>query len=423
MASDKRLLNVLFAINSITNNNRFDFGEKLQHILLEIVGFMGAKNGSIMLVKGKKGLEVCASTDAGLIGVTQPPDDASPAYWVLENGRPLYIDDISRSDIFRKRFDKYEGGAFLLMPVTGDNKTIGVLSVTDKVGEDTFSREEQEALLNIVGQFISALENQRMAESLERKKRALQQKNLQLRKSERLKTDLFNMMVHDLKGPISDLIANLDVLSYTVSEEDREYVESSKSGCDLLYSMVSNLLDLGQLDEGKLKLVYEKIDPQDLISEAETRLSGLGKAKDLAFIENFTQTKTEDFLWGDRRILLRVIQNLLINAINYSPTGERVEVGFHYLKSQKIEVFVSDNGPGVLPEHQKNIFDKYFQLEKRHEIRVYSTGLGLTFCKMAVKAHGGGIGVKSNGRKGSLFSFTLPLGKKEQPARVSSRGG
>jgi len=80
-------------------------------------------------------------------------------------------------------------------------------------------------------------------------------------------------------------------------------------------------------------------------------------------------------------------------------------------KSLEIEFFVKDKGPGVPHEHQEPIFDKYFQLEKKGDGRIYTTGLGLTFCKMAVKTHKGNIGVESERLDGSRFFFVLPLKK------------
>ena len=412
MTKDKRLLQALLAINSISNDKNLIFGEKLQHILLEIIGCMQAKSGSIMLVKGRKSLEVVASTSPELIGIKQPLDEESPSTWVVKNRATLYIDSISMNTAFQKRFDHYEGDALLLVPVIDNRKVISVLTVTDKIGKDIFSKEEQEALLKIAGQVITALDNQRLTESLKKKKRVLQHKNLQLIKLEKLKTNLFNMLIHDLKGPISELIANLDILSYTLSDENQDYVESAKTGCDTLYRMVSNLLDIARVEEGSLELIYEKIDPQDLMKEALARLFALVKMKELSFVEKFPSSKSIDFLWADRGILLRVLQNLLTNAINYSPPGEAIEVGFEYLKSAKIQFFVKDKGPGVPPEYQESIFDKYCQLEKKADGRTYTTGLGLTFCKMAVQAHRGKIGVESENQEGSRFFFVLPLERK-----------
>jgi two-component system sensor histidine kinase KdpD len=411
MASAKELLEVLIKINTVSHDQHLDFKEKLQHIILEIVRHMRVKSGSIMLVKGSKNIKVVASTNTELIGVKQRLDQESPSAWVCIHKDILYVEDISTSDIFPARFEHYEGCALLLAPIIVKNKVIGIIAVTDKIGEDYFLQEEQKSLLILAGHVIGALENQRLTESLERKKHTLQQKNLQLEKLEQLKTDFYNMLIHDLKGPVSELIANLDILSYAVSDEDREYVAAGKTACDTLYSMVFNLLDIAQLEEDRLKLLHEKIDPQDLIKEALARLFGLFEIKNLTFAENFPAPETTDFFWADRGILLRILQNLLTNAINYSPPDDTIEVGFEYLPSSEIKFFVQDNGPGVPAEHRKSIFDKYFQLDKKSEGRVHTTGLGLTFCRLAVDAHRGKIWVESENQKGSRFCFTLPTEK------------
>ena len=411
MAPKKRLLKVLTDINTITSKEDLDFREKLQSILQEIVGIMEVGSGSILLLNGTKRLEVVASTNDGLIGVKQPLDEDSPATWVIKNKEPLYVDDIQKSGIFDRKFIHYEKSSFLLAPVLNHERAMGVIAVTEKIGQDLFTQEEQKSLLTITGQVISTIENRRLTESLKRKGQTLQKKNRQLKKFERLKTDLYNMLIHDLKGPISELVANLDILSYTVKEEDQEFVEAAKTGCDTLYGMVVNLLDIARLEEGKFRLVYERIDPLDLIKEALARIFGLVRIKELKFAEKYPTTATGDVLWGDRGMLLRVMQNLLTNAIKYSPVGETIDVGYEYQKSHKVKFFVKDRGPGVPPEHREAVFDKFFQLEKRGEGRTYTTGLGLTFCQMAVRAHRGKIGIESDGTLGSSFFFLLPLKK------------
>ena len=160
------------------------------------------------------------------------------------------------------------------------------------------------------------------------------------------------MLIHDLKGPISELMANLDILSYKLADENQEYVEAAKSGCATLYYMVSNLLDIVRLEKGRFNLLLERIDPKELIKEAIARLFGLVAMKELEFVEIFPAERSMDLIWGDRGVLLRVLQNLMTNAINYSPQGEKVEVGCNYSSSGEIEFFVKDNGPGVPVEYR-----------------------------------------------------------------------
>ncbi len=381
----------------------------MQQALLEVVKCLQVKSGSVMLMKSSKKLIVVASTAERLIGTEQFLDEESPSSWVVKNKAPLYVENISESKIFQKKHNRYKGHSFLLMPIICDKKVLSIICVTEKIGKDSFSNEEQEMLLNIAGLFISIHENQRLIDVLKKQKRNLEKKNRQLRKLERLKVDLFNMLIHDLKAPISELMANLDILSYTVAGENKDYVEAAKVGCDTMYGMVSNLLDIARLEDGKFELLLEEIDPRELIKESLARLFSLFEVKELIFVERFPVIDTMVLLWGDRGILLRVLQNLLANAINYSPAGETIEVGFDYLRSSKIQFFVKDKGPGIPSECHEAVFDKYFQLEKTNNGRIYSAGMGLTFCRMAINAHRGKIGVKSEKNKGSHFFFNLPL--------------
>lgn len=414
MTTNKRVLDTLVKINMIFNDKSIAYEDQLHRALLEIVSCLRTKSGSIMLKKGGKKLAVVSSTDRALLDVHQPLDEESPSTWVVKNKVPLYIESVLESNSFLSRFDHYMGQAFLLAPIIWKDKTIGIICLTDRIGGDAFTNEEQKTLLDITGLFISAHENQHLIDSLRKRQKTLRKKNQQLRKLEDLKTDLFNMLIHDLKGPISELIANLDILSYTASDENQEYVEAARFGCDTLYSMVSNLLDIARLEEGKLKLVLERIEPQDLIQESLARLFGLIKIKELTFSETYPENEDREDLWADRGILLRILQNLLTNAIGFTPPGSTIEVGFEDLTHSKIKLFVKDRGPGIPAQHREAIFDKHYQLEKKGDGRIYTTGLGLTFCRMAVRAHHGEIGVESRKTEGSSFYFILPVGDRNR---------
>jgi K+-sensing histidine kinase KdpD len=404
------LLEILKNINSISQNTKLGFEQRLRKILDVAVDSMGAKSGSIMLLKGRKSLQVVVSTKKELVGLEQRIDEESPSSWVFKNKKVLYVDKQEKDARFDKRFDHYKGSSFLVAPIISNDKAIGIISITDKIGEDMFSEKEQNFFLDITGQTISMIENQRLLMSLKKKGRVLKKKNSELRKLEQLRTDLFNMLIHDLKGPISDLMANLDILSYKISGENLEFVESAKKGCNTLYNMVSNLLDIVRLEDNRLKLLHEKIDPRELIKEAAARLFSLVTINDTRIVENYPSNQNVEYFWGDKGILLRILENLLTNAINYSPEGQEIELGFHYQISGRIEFYVTDKGPGIPQEHQKNIFDKYFQIDKKRDGRIYSTGLGLTFCKLAVEAHKGYIGLDSKESMGSRFFFNLPIG-------------
>jgi K+-sensing histidine kinase KdpD len=114
----------------------------------------------------------------------------------------------------------------------------------------------------------------------------------------------------------------------------------------------------------------------------------------------------------DGEIIERVLLNLVDNALKFSPTDSRVMVRAHASNAphEFVQIDVQDSGPGVPEEYRGRLFDRFVQIEGRHGKR-RGTGLGLTFCRLAIQAHGGRIWIEDNPRGGSVFAFTLPVSK------------
>ena len=152
-----------------------------------------------------------------------------------------------------------------------------------------------------------------------------------------------------------------------------------------------------------MPLDREVCDVEPMIEEALTSLVALVKHCHVVF----DPPAPPVMAYCDRAVTRRIIANLVSNAIKFTPhSGEvRIAVGS---KDELVEIRVVDTGPGIPPEYSERIFEKFGQVDGRQEGRKYSTGLGLAFCKLAVEAHGGQIGVDSELGKGSTFWFTLP---------------
>lgn len=366
-----------------------------------------------MILKGPGNLRVEASSNQALKGMIQPLRENSASAWVVKNKKPLCNDSVDHADELHLAPDRYHKTAFMIAPMMCNNNVYGVISITEKIGADQFSHEEREIFFDLAGHMISTLEIYRLAESLKNSRQTLRKKNDRLQQLERLRTDMFNMLVHDLKGPLSVILANLDILSYTSNRQNMTYVNTARSGCDAMYGMISNLLDITRLEDGTLKLIWENLEPEGLIEEA---IAGIETSAEIRGVSISQETPPELFtktcFQGDRSLLLRVLQNLLMNAIRFSPNGKTVETGFSVMENQSISFFVKDDGPGVPVPLQQNIFDKYVQIsDPRNNRNDYTTGLGLTFCKMAVEAHHGTIWVDSDGTAGSCFYFRIPFRK------------
>jgi signal transduction histidine kinase len=171
-----------------------------------------------------------------------------------------------------------------------------------------------------------------------------------------------------------------------------------------LQRLINSLLDLRQLEEGKADLDKVMVRPGHLAREALEVVRPVIRKKG----QDLTVDIPADLprVAVDLDMITRVLTNLLDNAAKFTQTGG--EIGLSVEPREDSLVFtVSDNGPGISPDEQNRVFERFTRLESTKKTR--GTGLGLPFCKLAVEAHGGEIWVDSTPGEGSEFSFTVPL--------------
>lgn len=237
-----------------------------------------------------------------------------------------------------------------------------------------------------------------------------------LRRSESLRDSLTEMLVHDLRTPLSALLVSLDMViggqAGPLSELQKHLLAISRRGGGNLLKLVNDLLDVAKLENDQMALKLSSTSVPSLGDSALTEVEPLVLDR---------QAKVE-FQWSpdlvnvqaDEGLVQRVLVNLLSNALKFSPQKETVVVGAKLQRAtdgDAVFVWVRDNGAGITPEHHERIWDKFGQAEARQGggSSWASTGLGLTFCKLVVEAHGGQIGVESQVNQGSTFHFTLPV--------------
>ncbi len=238
---------------------------------------------------------------------------------------------------------------------------------------------------------------------LRRQKRELAASLARMRDLERLRDSLTHMIAHDMKSPLATVQLCLDLLDPMVPEADPELVKvllSARMGVDTIVEMINQMLDISRMEAGamQLNLAYgDVVEAMNRAVEANRLLFG---ARRLEFREN-----GPIFARFDANLLRRIAGNLIGNAVKFTaPDGI---IGVTVARGEAvIRVELSDNGWGIAPEHHAKIFEKFGQI-KDSGARV-GTGLGLTFVRMAVEAHGGTVGVVSAAGKGSTFWFTLP---------------
>lgn len=234
----------------------------------------------------------------------------------------------------------------------------------------------------------------------------LQKSFTQLQNLERLRDELAQMLVHDMRSPLTAILgySQLMEMSPALGAEEREYLKVINAMSTMLREMVSSVLDISRLESNEFPLAKTKVDLASLVSaEIETLSFLMDKPVEMQCPEHLP-------VYCDNELVRRVFANLLNNARKYNASGKSIKI---VVKSAQgsARVEIRDHGPGVPEELRTRIFEKFAQVEEGDNKRPYSSGLGLTFCKLAVEKHGGNIGVEHPPEgTGSIFWFELPLG-------------
>jgi signal transduction histidine kinase len=238
----------------------------------------------------------------------------------------------------------------------------------------------------------------------------LQESYRRLQELEKMRDDLTNMMVHDLRTPLTSVIAGMQTLALIgdFNEIQQEMAHIAISSGEMLLGMINELLDVKKMESGEMQLDYTALSPGDLVASAVSQVGYLAESNGLTLVQQIDPDLP--LFQGDADMLRRTLVNLLGNAIKFTPAGCTVTVTVHQDEDGRSLLFaVTDTGEGIPAEAFGRIFEKFGQVESRLRGRKLSTGLGLTFCKLVVEAHGGSIQVDSEPDKGSTFSFTIPL--------------
>ena len=234
------------------------------------------------------------------------------------------------------------------------------------------------------------------------------------RELQRMRADLTSMIVHDLRSPLSALYSGLLLLQEMIPAYNSEAMvqdtfAAAERSCLRLINMVNSLLDISRLEAGRMKLDQRPTDLYKLVCSVLDGLAPLAQEQGIALITEIPQD------WQvliDEEKINRVLTNLVDNALKFSPEKGHLQVIAEPAPGEPgfVRCSVHDDGPGIPPEYREKIFDRFTQgpgVETKR--RSTGTGLGLTFCKLVVEAHGGRIWVDSPGEHGSTFYFTLPL--------------
>jgi len=227
-----------------------------------------------------------------------------------------------------------------------------------------------------------------------------------LQKLEELRDNLTHMIIHDMRSPLMVISGSFELLLAEpagLNAMQLDMLQLGDRSCRGVIEMVSSLLDISRMESGQMPINRTPCELSGMAQTAVDSMNVLAGEKE----QTLRVTGTAARCNADHDLLDRVFVNLIGNAIKFSPHGGTIEINIE-MTDGKVRCAVRDSGKEIPQEYQKRIFEKFGQVESRKEGKMHSTGLGLTFCRLAVEAHGGQIGVVSSAGKGNVFWFNLP---------------
>lgn len=232
---------------------------------------------------------------------------------------------------------------------------------------------------------------------------------------ERRKNDILDVLGHDLRAPLGAIKQNFEVLIQSTNlniesnSQQQKFLDNCKKNIARMSGLIEKILDMRQLETGKIMLKYDTIETNNLLEEAVNSLNSWAENKKIQLQVNAEKMPNIE---GDPERLYQVITNLVSNALKFTPEEGSIIAKGKSVKSngiQYIEISVQDSGMGIKKEDLKKIFDKYAQVSRESPKGVRGLGLGLSICKTIVEMHGGSIGADSELKMGSTFTFQIPV--------------
>jgi signal transduction histidine kinase len=283
--------------------------------------------------------------------------------------------------------------AWIGVPLVTPERTIGCLALFSLSERVEFTSADVEVLNILSGQVSVAIENALLYEKVQR--RAMQLETL----------------VHDLRSPISAVVSAIDVIeeSSSITEESElasQAIRIARRSAQRVLGMVESLMDIARFQSNTVALNCTPVDLRKLVTQTLDDFMMQANEFGILMIDEVPPDLPR--VRADQSKLLRVLTNLIDNAVKFTPGGGQIAVTAEVTSERMVQVQVSDTGPGIPEEFRGKIFDRFSQVPGQISRRKGS-GLGLMYCRLAIESHGGRIWVEPRPGGGSIFSFTLPL--------------
>jgi PAS domain S-box-containing protein len=405
----KQLENRLAALQKVTDVAlaHLSLDDLLHESLNRIREVLNVDTVAILLLR-TEGDELVAWAAQGLeeeveMGV-RIPTGRGFAGKVLEQGKPIIIDDISKADVYNPLLREKGIKSLLGVPLFVEGRATGVLHV-GKLQFAHFTEEDVRLLQLAADRIALAIENARLYQ-FEKTARAVAED------ANRAKDEFLTILSHELRTPLTPIIGWVHMMQNNVLREAEfgKALSVINRNAHSLKHLINDLLDMSAILSGKMRLEASPISLADCLSESVENLASYARDSLVELQLDLSTEASALIVKGDRNRLIQTFGNLLHNAIKFSPAGSQVQVKCEANDSEII-VRIVDYGQGISAEFLPHVFERFRQADGSRTRAYGGLGLGLALVKSFVVAHGGAIEAASEGAgKGSVFVIKLPRG-------------
>jgi len=337
--------------------------------------------------------------------------DAPLIQWLSKKRQVIFYEELDKDPDFSGskteiQSDFKKTNAMLVTPLIHRDELMGLLNLGEKKGDGGYTYDEISFLDTIAKELALSLENSKLHTSLKARAKELEKANV-------AKSDFLNIVSHELKTPLTFIIAQLGLLKREtlgrLTKSQKEGIKKIEEKGFKLNSIITDILNLAAIESGKVyEVKAEKVYLKKVIDEVVRSFGLLVYHKGLNIELDLPQRLST--VISDSQKISDIFYRLLDNAVKFTPSGGDVTIGAKETEKE-IELSVSDTGIGIAREEQEKIFERFYQADYTSTRKYSGTGLGLAIVSELVKALGGRIWVSSKSGVGSTFTFTISKNK------------
>jgi phosphoserine phosphatase RsbU/P len=317
--------------------------------------------------------------------------------WVARTGEKVLCNDVLQDSRYIA-YEYHSTKSELATPIKIDGRVIGVLNVED-TKLHAFDETDAVVLGTLADQLGITVKNAKLYDEV-------QKANIKLTELDRMKSEFLGIVSHDFRSPLSSIILAGKSLLKNEAVQDypriKEYLQIIVDQANRLNQLAEDTLSITKLESGQLSYYFKIINVERMIQDAVSMVKFSSR-----HTFEYTVDQNVAFIKGDQTKLRQVVQNLISNAVKYSPKGGKVIVRVGEEAEDQILISITDEGMGIPSDQIDKLFQKFSRIDTEQSRGIKGAGLGLWICREVVEAHGGKIWIESRVNEGTTVKFTL----------------